>query len=482
MQVTNTDINHWADTRDAQGQLPVLIRRLLRTTVPDLVRLEFPGGDAVRLPGFDGRSESRSGSPWCPQGPAVWEMGCNANPTTKANEDYRKRTDKGANDKHSETTFVFVTPRTWDGKDQWVTERNAEGVWKDVRVIHGPDLETWLESSPTTELWLAERIGRGSREGETATAWFERWASAVNPAIPPSLVVAGRKHDAGLIQEKLRNDGLRTLSVVGDDRGEAIAFVIASLMAADANDLLDRIVVTPKPAKVTAMPGGPRPIVVADLEAEQAEQPNLSEVAVVRVYPRGRLAERADINLRHVPAEAITASLKGIGLGEEDARRHMRDCGSSLTVLRRRLSDDLDVRAPVWARSDIAVTLVPFVLAGSWREGADADTVALELLADHPWGSLEDDLRNISALPDAPLLRFGRTWMSVSQIDTLFAVGNQLTIGIIENFFEVAGIVFAERDPALDLPTKDWWSANILGKAHPYSSTLLTGLGDTLCC
>ena len=48
-------------------------------------------------------------------------------------------------------------------------------------------------------------------------------------------------------------------------------------------------------------------------------------------------------------------------------------------------------------------------------------------------------------------------------------------------FFDVAGIVFAERDPALDLPPQDWWSANILGKAHPYSGTLLIGLGDTLC-
>lgn len=481
MHVTSTELSHWADTREAQDQLPVLLRRLLRTTVPDLVRLEFPGGDAVRMPGFDGRSESRNGTPWCPQGPAVWEMGCNAQPATKASDDYRKRTENIEEVERSETTFVFVTPRTWYGKDRWVAKRKVERTWKDVRVIHGPDLETWLESSSTTELWLAERMGRADREGETAIVWFERWANAANPAIPASLVVAGRERDSEAILEQLRKDGLRALSVVGDDRGEAIAFVIAALMAAGANDLLDRIVVTPKPGKVTAVPGCPRPIIVADLEAEHSEQPNLSEVAVVRAYPRGRLAERADVNLRHVPAETITATLKEMGLGEEVARRHTRDSGSSLTVLRRRLSDDPAVQAPVWSRSDVAAALVPFALAGSWREGAGADIGVLELLADRPWGMLERDLGKITALPDAPLLRFGRTWVSVSQIDTLFAVGNQLTIAIIEHFFEVAGIVFAERDPALDLPPKDWWSANILGKAHPYSGTLLTGLGDTLC-
>lgn len=481
MRITSTDLNHWADTREAQDQLPVLVRRLLRTTTPDLVRLEFPGGDAVRMPSFDGRCESGSGTPWCPKGRAAWEMGCNAQPTSKASADYRKRTDSIEEAERSEATFVFVTPRTWYGKDKWVTEKKAEGEWKDVRVVHGPDLETWLESSSTTELWLAERLGRADREGETAIAWFERWANAANPAIPSSLVVAGRERDAEVVLEQLRKNGLRALSIVGDDRGEAIAFVIAALKEADADDLLDRIVVTPTPGKVAAVPGGPRPIVIAALEAEHSEQPNLSEVAVVRAYPRGRLAERADISLRHVPAEKITATLREMGLGEEAARRHTRDSGSSLTVLRRRLSDDLAVRTPVWARSDVAVALVPFVLAGSWREGAEADIGVLELLADRPWGMLEDDLRKITALPDAPLLRFGRTWVSVSQIDTLFAVGSQLTAGTIEHFFEVAGIVFAERDPALDLPPQDWWSANILGKAHPYSGTLLTGLGDTLC-
>ena len=481
MRLTSTDLSHWADTREAQDQLPVLVRRLLRTTTPDLTRLEFPGGDAVRMPGFDGRSESLDGTPWCPPGPAVWEMGCNAQPTTKATDDYRKRTENTKGTDRSETTFVFVTPRTWYGKDQWVAERKAEGAWKDVRVIHGPDLETWLESSSTTELWLAERMGRADREGETAIAWFARWANAANPAMPPSLVVAGRERDAEIVLEQLRKDGLRALSVVGDDRGEAIAFVIAALMVAGANDLLDRIVVTPTPGKVAAAPGGPRPIVIADLEAEHSEQPNLSEVAVVRAYPRDRLAERADINLRHVPAEKITAVLKEMGLGEEAARRHTRDSGSSLTVLRRRLSDDPAVRTPVWARRDVADALIPFVLAGSWREAAEADIGVLELLADHPWGVLEGDLRKIAELPDAPLLRFGRTWVSVSQIDTLFAVGGQLTPATVERFLEVAGIVFSERDPALDLPPQDWWSANILGKAHPYSGTLLTGLGDTLC-
>ena len=234
-------------------------------------------------------------------------------------------------------TFVFVTPRTWYGKDAWVAERKAEGAWKDVRVIHGPDLEAWLESSSTTELWLAERLGRADREGETAVAWFDRWANAAEPAIPSSLIVAGREREAELVLGNLRRDGLRALSVVGDDRGEAIAFLIAALREADATDLLDRIVV-PRAQQSDSFPRWS--------PADRDRRHRGGALGATKPLRGGRgprvssrtLARRADVNLPHVPAERITDTLRNMGLGEDAARRHTRECGSSLTVLRRRLS------------------------------------------------------------------------------------------------------------------------------------------------
>ena len=89
MNPTSSQINAWAATRAAQAELPAMVRRLLRTTTPKLELLDFPAGDAVHLPGFDGLTQTREATPWCPAGEAVWEMGCDAAPTAKANDDWK---------------------------------------------------------------------------------------------------------------------------------------------------------------------------------------------------------------------------------------------------------------------------------------------------------------------------------------------------------------------------------------------------------
>ena len=119
MKVTVADIVGWGTTREAQDQLPVLVRRLLRTTTPHLTALDFPGGDAVRLAGFDGECRSETATPWCPEGRTVWEMGCSDRPAAKADGDWEKRM-RAPEAERRDATFIFVTPRLWDGKRAWV--------------------------------------------------------------------------------------------------------------------------------------------------------------------------------------------------------------------------------------------------------------------------------------------------------------------------------------------------------------------------
>src|SRR6202000_2271239 len=68
------------------------------------------------------------------------------------------------------TTFVFVTPRNWPGKDKWVKAKQAEGIWKDVVVHDADSLEQWLEQSVPTQSWFGEIIGNlGTGGAGTAT-------------------------------------------------------------------------------------------------------------------------------------------------------------------------------------------------------------------------------------------------------------------------------------------------------------------------
>jgi hypothetical protein len=381
----------------------------------------------------------------------------------------------------SRTGIVFVTPRKWPGKRAWREARQAEGEWREVRAFDASDLEAWLEASLATSIWFSEQIGLTSDLGRSGRHWLRSWLSATTPRLSADILLLGRDAQAARLIEILRNPSTRALSIVGDDRGETIAFLVAALERAEASDLLDKLIISRAPQRIPPMDGGVRPLVVADLERDEGEPPNLAEVSVVRAYPRGRLNERADIELPHLPASALEDALEALGLARAEAERRVAESGASLTVIRRRLADDPALRAPVWASAEEAAFALPMVLAGSWREAARADVDALALLADRPWKDLQSDLARIKALPEAPVLNFGRTWVTVSQIDALFALGHRITTKQLDDFFGVLEQVYTERDPALDLPEENRWMGNVMGKERPFSGTLIQGLGDTLC-
>ncbi len=88
MLVDATDLDCWANRRDAQGRLPQLIRRLILATVDDISLIEFRAGEGVQLGGWDGIVEVEVGNAFVPKGLSVWEMGTNRDPKGKAEDDY----------------------------------------------------------------------------------------------------------------------------------------------------------------------------------------------------------------------------------------------------------------------------------------------------------------------------------------------------------------------------------------------------------
>jgi hypothetical protein len=75
---------------------------------------------------------------------------------------------------------VFVTPRTWPGKDHWLAERSAS-PWQGVRALDATDLETWLESATAVHLWLAEIMDHRLDGVGTLEAFWKEWARVSTP-------------------------------------------------------------------------------------------------------------------------------------------------------------------------------------------------------------------------------------------------------------------------------------------------------------
>lgn len=86
--ITATDLNQWADRRDAEGKLPELIRRLIAGSVNKIDRMRFPSGDSVTGPGWDGTLLCTEGAPlFVPEGCSVWELTTEKSVPTKTQED-----------------------------------------------------------------------------------------------------------------------------------------------------------------------------------------------------------------------------------------------------------------------------------------------------------------------------------------------------------------------------------------------------------
>ncbi|MCE8510924.1 hypothetical protein KBY28_20940 [Ruegeria pomeroyi] len=296
------------------------------------------------------------------------------------------------------------------------------------------------------------------------------------------LVVTRRHNERQALLEKLR-DRQPIIPVQADDREEAVAFVVASLIEADAIDLLDKtLVATSREASISA--GSGHLIVIADVgEGEDPDFGDRRNLTIIRAYPKGRLDVREALLLSHVPAEAFQTELQNMGLSRDDAESLALKVGHSVPVLRRQLSNDPDIRRPTWARDRAsAKRLLPFAMAGSWveRENTDDETV-LQLLGELEDGEVETLRDDLLSLNDAPIARYGHVNVVVSQLDALFAVGPYIEKDDLDRFFQLVLELLGDRDPALDLPQDQWYMANVLGHARNFSGALLSGLGDALC-
>ena len=68
------DLDKWASRITSAPELPRLVRLLVHFTARGLKQVDFPGDEAVRLAGWDGRVLADEASPFVPGGFSAWEL------------------------------------------------------------------------------------------------------------------------------------------------------------------------------------------------------------------------------------------------------------------------------------------------------------------------------------------------------------------------------------------------------------------------
>ena len=226
LMIEGRRIAAWADGNlEARQLLPVLLRKLIHSTGRDLRRVDFPGYDNAERKGWDGTVEADAATPWISEGKSGWEFGANEDPRRKAEDDYAARLASVPAAERAERSFVFVTPRNWPGKAEWVEGKRAAGDWKAVRAFDASDLEQWLEQSISARMWFAEKLDMPTAGFETLDACWQRWAAASDPRMTPAIFEPSLSAYRDVFKEWLEKPSDRPFTVAADSREEALAFL-----------------------------------------------------------------------------------------------------------------------------------------------------------------------------------------------------------------------------------------------------------------
>ena len=486
MLINATDLDQWAARRESQAKLPHLVRRLIRATTTGLSRLEFAADEGVQLGGWDGISVIGKGTDFVPEGVTGWELGVTAAVKGKADGDFDKRSGDSGELIAAESNFVFVTPRRWGGKSDWVSDHKGKGSWRTVRAYDADDLETWLEAAPGVHIWASTLLGkRPSDVIDIANFWAE-WASVTRYPLSSELVISGRGEAVGQIQNWL--GGLPSvLDLRAETIQEAIAFYAATVpqlpeLERDAQEARSIVVETTAAFRQLAL--SDQPLVLIPIFQDLSIVPQATARGNHVLLPLGLDAAAgpsSGITLNRPRREAVRAALLQMQVPEAEVAELATLGRRGLSALRRRLAVNPAVLNPAWATPAVARDLLPALLAGHWLDNNESDRAVLSRLAGgRDYGEFAATCTLWANQPDPFIRRVGDTWLVVSREDGWRLLSRFLSNDDLRRFEEVCKATLSYRDPQYELPIEQRLAASILGKELPHSGYLRKGLSETL--
>lgn len=485
MHISSVQIDQWADSAHARGQLPELVRRLIGATAT-LTQLAVRGAETNNFGGWDGTITASAGNAWVPVGDSRWEMGCAQAPLGKARSDFRERTKAMPSAQARELDFIFVTPRIWAGKDAWQHEAEATGHWRSVRAYDADDLATWLEVAGGVRLWFAESIGLSGPGVSSVGAAWETWRRQTPLPITLAALVTGRASAVERFARALA-DAPALLSLEADSVEEAAAFACGQLD--DAGHADTALCVTDVEGwRYLDANAGIRVAVAANTAVAAARAPREGVTLIVpsALGHRARSKESAlapgtaRIELARAEMHDFEGALTAMGEAEAEAARLAMSCGRSWSVYRRVRAINPAIRTPAWMTDPAVRSLSTVVLLGGWNGERRGDVACVKTVTGQPYEETERDLLHLAHLDDAPVLKIGQIWKAKAPLELLYLFARRLTGEQKRRFLGTAEAVLAQPDPALELTPDQRWMASVYGKVREESGVVIGSIVDSL--
>lgn len=508
-----THLNQWADMELAPRHLPLLVRKLIRRTVPDLTKLNIPANEQTVRPGFDGIVECSVGNRYVPSGNSDWEMGTDLEPKVKASRDIVKRTKELSDAERATTTFVFVTPRPWLKKDEWAEEMRGQGGWKDVVVHDSNDLEHWLDLARDVDAWISFETRQLPAGVQSLEQLWKSLRAIGEHELRPAVFTTSRETEIQSVEQFLSRDP-NSLFIQTPGLSDGIDF-LAALAAHKSEDfqkgdpaiepqdlaLLQNAVIVFNQDDWRQLAQSDGPLLLIASATMQVSSTDVAHAVQAGHYvivsgPRGIVPPDKGIELRGVQQYELEKALAESGYSDAQASSVSKSCAGNTAILKRRIATHPDTVLPAWSKPEVAADLAFFALIGGWahidpepasqvdvpevfRYVPPIDLSILELVG-YTTKELDRLIVQWQESPEPFFLRFGDSVLVTSREDAWYLLGDFVTEKQLNQFRDLAILVLEEDNPALELEPEQRWMANVYGKRHSMSGELRRSLVETL--
>lgn len=478
---SRADILQWAKDMESRSEFPRLVRTLIRQTNDQVVTLQMRAAEGVGLPGYDGDVEASRATPFVPSGKSVWELGTGGDPQSKANEDYKKRTEEDALGADlASTTFVFVTLQEWGDKQDWASKKKKERRWLDVRVLDVDDIELAFEEAPAAHFWFSEVIGKPASGVRTVEDWWQRFSALSNPQLSARMVLEGRADEAADLLRRVELDR-QTISVSAVSTDDVLCFVAATFLSAPHDvsvDLLARTLIVLDTLALRQLDSASGLLILLPFEEDLRREAQL--VTSHHVIFLAPLESRSTITLPSIAKSGFASQLQGLGVSEALAAELSSAAARSILAFQRKAPSSGAPLAPEWFKLLGSSVVRRSCLAGGWTERRSGDLDALSLFLEVPWGQARTELVEAASGADPLLALDGDTWSVVSPRDAWDNSPAKYLAGDLPGLEALVQTVLAAVDPTLELLPEDRWKASLFGKTRVHSSNLREGVARTL--
>jgi len=483
MMITRDQLASWADMPESKANFPHLISRLIRATTAKDTKVNIPWGSATYIGGWDGIVDSKEMTRYVPKGISLWELGTDRDPKKKADADYEKRTGDPLGYTPHDATFVFVTPRTWTKKEEWVSQKKEEKKWKDVIVYDGISLEQWLDEAPAVSRWFASQgyAGVCSSEGIiTADECWKEWSCSEQLQLQPAFVLAGRDvAREGLIKRLEGNPSI--IGLRASTKGEAIAFILATMKASDSEEsgrFFSRTLIIDQEDRFRSISLLMQHALNLIVRFDNA---GLFSSAVGHghhvLVPLGAddVFSPDPITLPAVDRDALIEALEASGLSRSKASTLTKESGHDITILKKLLG--FPSYGATWMKTQTIREIIPALLLGRWDESYSGDVELLEKLSGMSYDQYKALLGRWLHLPESPLKKIGETWRLTSPLD----LWRSISVHLLERDFKLLEecfiLAYNSLNPIIE-PQRDL--VDYINRTREYSDSVREGLAQSL--